>query len=279
MTLSFCFNELKRDLKQNGIGDFMFESYCLFAAATGFNRQYLACHGDEKIDNNKQSVLKKITKRRISGEPLQYIIGEWDFCDLSFKVGDGVLIPRPETEILVEYADEFLKANPKSIVFDLCAGTGAVGLTAAKHNPDCMVYLFEKYDKALEFLKINANDLKLNNVSIIKYDILKGFSEDLPKPDLILSNPPYIKTDELNGLQKEVKQEPMTALDGGEDGLVFYRAIFEKWFYALSQGAEVILECGDGQSDDVMSIFNSGVKSKKVIYDFNNIDRAVQIKV
>lgn len=279
MTLSACFEKLKNELKQGGVEDFLFESYCLFKCATGFNRQYLVCRSNDALEIDKLFLLNELVKRRIGGEPLQYIIGEWDFCDLTFKVGEGVLIPRPETEILVEIADEFLKDRPQAVVFDLCAGTGAVGFTVASHNPEAKVYLFEKYPDALNYLKKNADGLKLLNASIIECDILNDAFDDEVFPDIILSNPPYIKSNEIDGLQKEVQKEPATALDGGKDGLLFYRAIYEKWFTKIKEGGSLIMECGDGQSSDIMSIFKNGYRSKNIIYDFNNIDRVVQINV
>lgn len=279
MTLTACFEKLKNELKNGSVEDFLFESHCLFEYATGFDRQYLACHFNDEVENDKLLLINEITKRRISGEPLQYIIGEWDFCDLTFNVGKGVLIPRPETEILVERADEFLKAKPGAVVFDLCAGSGAVGLTVAKHNPDAKVYLFEKYFSALQYLNKNADDFKLSNASIIECDILNNAFDCSVIPDMILSNPPYVKTDEISSLQKEVREEPVSALDGGKDGLVFYRAIYEKWFAKIKEGGALVMECGNGQAQDIMSIFKDGFKSKNIIYDFNNIDRAVQINV
>lgn len=279
MTLAACFEKIKKEFKQSGIEDYQFESFCIFRSATGFDRQYVICHTGDELDFEKQFAVNELVKRRLSGEPLQYIIGEWDFCELTFKVGKGVLIPRPETEILVEYADEFLKKKPNSTVFDLCAGTGAVGLTVAKHNPESRIYLFEKYSDALKYLNINAAELRLPNVSILRCDILKDFKKYSETPDVILSNPPYVETAELKSLQAEVQKEPVTALDGGADGLLFYRSIYENWFNKIKNGGTVIMECGDGQSKDILSIFKSGFKSKNVIYDFNNIDRAVQINV
>lgn len=279
MTLSELLSGTKAALKNAGIENADFESFLLFEKATGINRSTLVCHGSCKAEASAQAQLLEFVTRRLSGEPLQYILGEWDFCDLTFKVGEGVLIPRPETEILVEKADLFLKTHKGAIVYDLCAGSGAVGLTVAKHNPDCRVYLFEKYSGALQYLECNAREMALANAEVLHCDILAGCPEALPYPNVILSNPPYICTDEIRSLQKEVQKEPDTALDGGADGLLFYRCIQKKWLPLLKSGDIAVLECGDGQTQAVMSIFKAFSQMQIPLYDFNHIDRAVQIIV
>ena len=193
-------------------------------------------------------------------------------------MGEGVLIPRPETEELVETAISVLRENPHSTVFDLCAGSGCIGLTVAKEVPECTVYLFEKYDAAFSYLQKNAEALNAPNAHLIKADIFTDTPPDGARADLLLSNPPYIPKRELAELQKEVLREPSTALDGGFDGLDFYRAIQNRWLPFVNADGTLLFECGDGQGSEIATLFESA-KAAKVLFDFQNIDRFVQIIV
>lgn len=268
-----------KKLKNSGNTDFAFDCDCLFSQFVGFDKIRRIVSENEDVSNEAENAFLSAVKRRTDGEPLQYILGEWEFMGLEFKVGEGVLIPRPETEMLVVEANACLKDKENPIVYDLCAGSGAIGLSVAKFNPFSTVYLFEKYDGALGYLRKNAEILGLSNVHILKYDIFDGCPCDLPKADVLLSNPPYIKDSEVKALQKEVGFEPDTALKGGEDGLVFYRAIHDKWNDAVKKGGIFVFECGDGQSEDIRSIFSDKQCEISVLYDFNDIDRTVKINV
>lgn len=268
-----------KKLKNSGNTDFAFDCDCLFSQFVGFDKIRRIVSENEDVSNEAENAFLSAVKRRTDGEPLQYILGEWEFMGLEFKVGEGVLIPRPETEMLVVEANAFLKRKENPIVYDLCAGSGAIGLSVAKFNPFSTVYLFEKYDGALGYLRKNAETLGLSNVCILKYDIFDGCPCDLPKANVLLSNPPYIKDSEVKTLQKEVGFEPDTALKGGEDGLLFYRAIHDKWYDAVKKGGIFVFECGDGQSEDIRSIFSDKQCEISVLYDFNDIDRTVKINV
>ncbi len=267
------------ELKNSGNADFGFDCDCLFSQFAGFDKIRRIVSENEDVSNEAENAFLSAVKRRTDGEPLQYILGEWEFMGLNFKVGEGVLIPRPETEMLVMEANAYLKYKEKTVVYDLCAGSGAIGLSVAKFNPFSTVYLFEKYDDALGYLRKNAEILELSNVHILKYDIFDGCPCDLPEADVLLSNPPYVKDSEVKSLQKEVGFEPDTALKGGEDGLKFYRAIHDKWFDAVKKGGIFVFECGDGQSEDITSIFSDKQCEISVLYDFNDIDRTVKINV
>lgn len=279
MTVNELYGIGLRMLKESGNADYSFDCDCLFTAFTGVDKTRRIINRNDDISAKAENSFFSAVKRRIDGEPLQYILGEWEFMGLPFKVGEGVLIPRPETEMLVETANEFLKNKVNAVVFDLCAGSGAIGLSVARYNPNVTVYLFEKYDGALKYLRENAGLLELPNVKILKYDIFNGFPNDLPKADILLSNPPYIKDDEVPLLQKEVSFEPDTALKGGEDGLVFYKAIHDKWLDGVKKGGIIVFECGDGQSEDIKSMFSDKSDKISVLYDFNDIDRTVKINV
>lgn len=219
----------------------------------------------------------KMLSRRIGGIPVQYILGEWDFMGLTFSVGEGVLIPRPETEQLVEYVTEKIKTMESPVVFDLCSGSGCIGLSIKHFVPQAEVYTIEISDDAIYYLEKNRNLLGLTDeVHCIKGDILEGFEGFplLPRPNVIVSNPPYIKSAEIETLQKEVLQEPVTALDGGSDGLIFYRTISQKWICAIEKGF-VAVECGEQQARDIAKLFSVQCDETEIINDFNDYERFV----
>ena len=191
--------------------------------------------------------LKEIVLRRLTHEPLQYILGSWEFYGLKFKVGKGVLIPRQDTEFLVDLAIRHLNMKPHTAVIDLCAGTGCIGISMASRLPYSHVTLLEKDDVAFSYLTENVNAILPNarNIKAVKGDVCqKGYGAF----DLIVSNPPYIKTSVINELSYEVKQEPIMALDGGEDGLFFYREIIKNWKDTLNDGGVLMVEIGYDQA-------------------------------
>lgn len=226
------------------------------------------------------ALYKEGISKRKQGEPLQYILGTWEFYGYPFKVGKGVLVPRPDTETLVDEGVEFLKKlhneNPeKEIkVLDLCSGSGCIAISVAKECPFADVTAVELNDIPLSYLKENIALNGAENVSVVKADVLNGHA-DFSQFDLILSNPPYIPTRDIEDLSAEVKNEPVSALDGGNDGLVFYRVLGDKWAEHLEEKGALMVEIGIGQECDVEDIFRkklSNVYSKK---DLNGIYRVV----
>lgn len=276
MTLKELFTYCSNQLSFGNCGDF--EAQCIFEDILKVKREKIYFI-DKIASEDDVSLINSVIERRKAGEPLQYILGNWDFYDLTFSVGKGVLIPRPETELLVDYAIEKLKNIDNPIVFDLCSGTGCIGLTVAKHIPDATVYLLEKEKTAFEYLKLNAKNLNLKNVNLINDDLFTIDLSKLPSADIILSNPPYIPSTEIKELQKEVLSEPISALDGGNDGLDFYRCLAEKWSGKVKENGFMAYECGDTQSSDIIDIFNGKFKENSVIFDFNNIDRIVTFRI
>ena len=256
-------------LSAAGIENCSNESRWLLESVLGIGTaEYLMTKETETAEKDAGSFLSKI-RERVSGRPLQYILGKWDFFGRSFCVGEGVLIPRPETEQLAELALEMLRDKKSPAVLDLCAGTGCIGLTIAKERPDANVVLVEKYSDALEYLDKNARELGVSNAQVIQGDIFDIDSLPSGSFDLIVSNPPYIPTSELPGLDREVCREPETALDGGEDGLRYYYAIKE--ISLKFGGCPVIVECGEGQADAICEIFGNA----RACEDFNSIKRFV----
>ena len=210
--------------------------------------------------------------RRKSGEPLQYILGSTDFMGMEIPVDSGVLIPRPETQLLVETAAALCgRINP--VCYDLCSGSGCVALALSKALDGGRIYAVEKYAPALRRLSLNtAHDPR---ITVYRADVLRNALTRLPIADLIVANPPYIPSKDVGGLQREVLREPVTALDGGEDGLIFYGAIVRIAQRRLREGGAVAAECGMGQAEAVAAIFGGGLRDVRVYNDFNGIGRVV----
>ncbi len=196
---------------------------------------------------------------------------------LTFNVGPGVLIPRPETEILCEYVIEKIKNITEPVVVDLCSGSGCIGLSVAYYNKNAKVFLVEKSNEALLYLRKNLEKLNLKNVTVIHGDVfkVKGLTDALPVADIIVSNPPYIRSNEISHLQTEVQKEPVMALDGGKDGLDFYRCLCCEWTRHLKKSGIMALECGEDQANDIAELFFKNSLEHKIIKDYNNIDRIV----
>jgi len=224
------------------------------------------------VTDEQVQLAKLLCSKRIRGEPLQYLLHEWEFYSLKFKVGAGVLIPRADTEVLVDSALEFLKTQKSADVVDLCSGSGCVAVSIAKNAPDCHVKAIEKSPDAFEFLKEN---IALNQVDI--QPILGDITTDVDGVyDLVVSNPPYIKRNIISSLQAEVQHEPFMALDGGADGLFFYRIIAEKWFHHVKNRGKIMVEIGYDQSEDVCKIFETlGLSNIKTIKDYSGNDRVI----
>ncbi len=264
--------------KLNNIDDGDIEARYIIEKVCGINYRDLLLRYSESISEENINKALLMADRRLAGEPIQYILGEWDFMDFTFKVGEGVLIPRPETEILVETVLENIKDISDPVVYDLCSGSGCIGLSIKKIRPDVKVYLVEKSEKALAYLKENCRNIcgELENTTVIQGDILNidAFS-NLPEADAIVSNPPYIRSDEIASLQSEVLLEPRMALDGGDDGLVFYRYLVSNWSEKLKGNGFMAFECGEDQAEDICGLFKKINFDNSIINDYNNIQRIV----
>lgn len=267
--------QVRTILEQHGGDSAGFETEQILKWATGLDRLTLSPDGE--IDGEKAEKAIDAAKRRIKGEPLQYILGEWDFFGLTFRVGEGVLIPRPETELLVEKVLEEIKKG--GTVIDLCSGSGCIPIAISKKS-GASCYGIEISEKALEYFKEN---IVLNNVggfvTPLCGDVLNPSDtllESLPeKCDIITANPPYLTADDMRELQKEVRHEPEIALFGGADGLDFYRVIFGKWKKKLAEKGRFIVETGDRQAEAVRELMEKEGFSCEIIKDYNKIGRLV----
>lgn len=247
-----------RTLEDGGVDNAQFDAEQLLMKFCGVTRSDMLLFPALDIPEDKARTALEAVSRRLSGEPLQYILGEWEFYGLPFYVGEGVLIPRQDTETIAELAVSFARARKGAgfLAADLCAGSGCIGITLAK-LAGVPVKLLELSEQALGYLRRN---IELNGVQrlceALCADVL---SEDaagkLPPLDLIVTNPPYLTAQDMRELQTEVAHEPETALFGGEDGLDYYRRMIPLWGAKLRDGGMLAAEIGMGQEKDVMRIF------------------------
>lgn len=264
MTLKQLYVLGRAELEKANIPDADFDARELLCRAFGLTETDYILRQDHKADEKQLNDYSAFVNRRSYGEPLQYILGEWDFFGNVFSVGEGVLIPRPETEQLAEMCIERIKKGGIKTVYDLCAGTGCIGISIAKACPDTKVYLMEKYDTALSFCRKNIVRNGVKNAEAVQCDIFSGLPEGLPPAQLIVSNPPYVPAEQIPGLQRELHFEPETALDGGNDGLDFYPAIAEKWAACSPELKFAAFECGEEQPGIVAGMFSRFGETKTV---------------
>lgn len=275
MRVEQAYRQCKNCLEKLGVFDPAFETMCIFEQSFSLNRAGIITHGNDEFSAKNQEKLHQILDRRAQHEPLQYILGIWNFCGFDFFVGDGVLIPRDDTEVVLNLCLEFLDKRQSKKAVDLCAGSGAISVALNKlANAD--VTSVELSDKAFSYLEKNVAH---NNacINIIKDDILKCYKDfDNSLFDLIVSNPPYIKTNEIKTLQAEVQKEPAMALDGGADGFGFYRSIIKNWSSKLKKGGALAFELGEEQADYVSELMkNEGYTDIKTALDISGIKRAI----
>ena len=277
MKINSIYSEILDQLTSCGVENPAFEAKELVKYFFHMSETDFLLSRNKDISDDICIKLKNAVSRRASGEPLQYIIGEWDFMDSTFKVGEGVLIPRPETEILCQYVLDNTKKIDKPVIYDLCSGSGCIAISIKKEIMDSQVIAVEKSDKAFAYLTRNNKLIcKDNAVVAVNEDIFNyDHFVDYPYADVIISNPPYIRSDEIAGLQKEVQYEPKMALDGGEDGLVFYRFIISVWKNKLKTGGFFAFECGEDQAFYISQLLNNSGFDSEIIKDYNNIDRIV----
>ena len=211
--------------------------------------------------------------------PIQYMVGQTEFCGLDFAVNEDVLIPRPETELLVESAAVVARGQlPGARILDLCTGSGCIAITLTKTVSNCRIVASDLSGKALEVAKANAERLgALGKIDFVNSDLFDNIEE---KFDIIVSNPPYIAKFEFDTLQKEVLKEPRMALDGGEDGLDFYRKIIKDARKFLKPDGHILFEIGFAQAGRILNIIEADciLKVLEVKKDFNGIDRVVIAK-
>jgi release factor glutamine methyltransferase len=281
----------KESLERSSIEDASREAETIIAHCLKTVRATLYRDNPE-IPEDLATKINSLVKRRATREPLQYILGYIDFLGLKIKVGQGVLIPRPETELLAEEAVKIISNFVASgdspgrenrisnfIILDLCTGSGCLALSLAKELPDIEVYGIDTSDSALKYANENAELNMIKNVTFLKgslFEPVKGLTFDL-----IVSNPPYIRSNDIKDLQPEIKGwEPQDALDGGADGLDYYKLIIHAVKNHLNEGGYLMLELGINQADAVKRMAeNAGLKDIIFIKDYAGIDRILVTKI
>ncbi|MFU0832244.1 MAG: Release factor glutamine methyltransferase [Oscillospiraceae bacterium] len=276
-TLSEVYRQGRNALAAGGNEGPGFEADCLFEKVFGLNRMERILRSDQPAQKDKAEHFRTLVCQRLQGRPLQYILGEWPFCGRNFFVGEGVLIPREETELLVQTASDMLQGEEKPHILDLCSGTGAVAIALGDLFADAQIDAIEWIQAAFGYLKRNIERSGLKNVRPVRMNVLDPNSaHSFGNIDCIVSNPPYVRKDELPTLQREVQFEPREALDGGADGLIFYRATAKLWLPALRPGGVLCVEVGDGQAEQTAEIFRTaGLSGIRFARDFSGIDRVV----
>ena len=278
MKLNDLKKELNAKLKPCSFEEAEFEADCILADLLGCTNSMLRIRLNDEVDGALCSKAFALAQRRLDREPLQYILGKWEFYSNEFYVGDGVLIPRPETELLVDIAVNELEGKENSVCFDLCSGSGCIGISVAKAVENSKVYLLEKSEKAFGYLVKNISLNGACGCRAVNGDLFDRGCIPAEKADVILSNPPYICSAVIPTLQAEVQREPLMALDGGSDGLVFYRAIADLWLDSLKKGGLLAVEIGEEQGAAVKEIFVPYFESVEVIKDYSGLDRVVLAK-
>lgn len=255
------FRECVSVMEDSGIDSAYFDTKCIF----------------EDFPEDREKILA-LVKRRSEGYPLQYLLGQWEFYGYPFKVDENVLIPRADTELIIENVLDICRKNnldsPK--IADLCSGSGCIGITLKKQIPSAEIYAVEISEKAVEIIHENAV-LNNANINIVNADVLNPATVGkLPVFDIIVCNPPYLTRQEMDNLQKEVTFEPSLALFGGNDGLDFYRKITSLWKNSLRKDGWLLYESGDGQNDDIKNILGkNNFYNITFSRDLNNIIRNV----
>lgn len=280
-TYNNLYLDARRALKAAGSDNAQLEAQELLCFASEKNRQELFRDMSLYAPGPIVERFNGLMERRLNGEPVAYLVGEWEFYGLTLDISPDVLVPRDDTEVLTRQAIERVTALSGEVrVLDLCAGSGCVGLAIAKNCPNARVMLGDISEGALRVCRQNTRRNNLTSqVSSCQVDALDKPSAALWDFDVIAANPPYIPTGELDALEVS-KFEPRLALDGGEDGLDFYRAITEKWVSSLRLGGWLICEVGIHQADKVEQLFaQHGLRDIQTYQDTGGIWRVVEGRV
>ena len=278
ITYNDLYLDIRRQLRAAGSGDPTLEARELVAFACGITREELLRDGRLYVTPEVEERVRSLVRRHLEGEPTAYLIGEWEFYGLPLDISRDVLVPRPDTEVLAELAIRFVRTQGDCRVLDLCAGSGCVGLAVASRCPGSRVVLGELSEGALRVCRQNVRRNGLSGrVVPMQMDALAPPPAQLGEFRCLVANPPYIPAGDIPGLDRSVKDyEPHMALDGGADGLDFYRSIAEKWRTVLTVGGRIFLEVGIGQADDVLRLLRAqGFGDLEITKDLHGIPRVV----
>ena len=278
ITYNNLYLDIRQQLRRAGIEEATLEARELVCFGTGKSREQLVRDGGLYASPELEKRVRDLVDRHLAGEPVAYLIGEWEFYGLPLDISPEVLIPRPDTEVLAEQAIGYVKTLGECRVLDLCAGSGCIGLAVASQAPQARVVLGEWSDGALRICRQNIRRNGLSGrVVPMGADARERPEKSLGEFQCIVSNPPYIPSGDIAGLDVSVKDyEPHLALDGGADGLDFYRSISQKWKEALVPGGRLYFEVGIGQADSVLRIMRAqGFGHIQVVKDLRDVPRVV----
>ncbi len=274
MTIFEALKNAAAQLDAAGVPDSRLDAEYLLAHVLGITRMQLLLDNASKLSLSMQAAFDVLLERRKLREPLQYILGKQPFMGLDLYVDESVLIPRPETELLCEHVLSWLKTSnlASPAVLDLCTGSGALAVAIASHAPTAVVSAADISPAAIDTARKNAH---MHNTCIAFYQGDFFHAVEGKEFDLIVCNPPYIPTAVCKTLQPEVLREPGNALDGGEDGLIFYKQLARYAPSFLCPGGALFCEVGFDQADDVKSMLMPHFHTITVFEDFNHIPRIV----
>lgn len=250
------------NLKQNNIENSTLKAKILLENILNVKKEYLLIHSEEEVKQEDKIKYENCIKELIKGKPLQYITNKQEFMGLNFYVDENVLIPQPDTEILVEKAIEIAETTQKNKILDMCTGSGCIAISLAKKINNAQITAVDISNSALNVANKNAiNNNVENKIKFINSDMFNNIEE---KFDIIVSNPPYIETETINKLEIEVQNEPHVALDGGIDGLKFYKIIANNAFEYLNENGYLLLEIGYNQQESVTQLLQDTGKYKNI---------------
>lgn len=250
------------NLKQNNIENSTLKVKILLANILNVKKEYLLIHSEEEVKQEDKIKYENNINELIKGKPLQYITNKQEFMGLNFYVDENVLIPQPDTEILVEKAIEIAETTQKNKILDMCTGSGCIAISLAKNINNAQIIATDISNNALNVANKNAiNHNVENKIKFINSDMFNNIEE---KFDIIVSNPPYIETVTINKLEIEVQNEPHLALDGGIDGLKFYKIIANNAFKYLNENGYLLLEIGYNQQESVTQLLQDTGKYKNI---------------
>lgn len=268
----------QKKLREAGVANPVLDSQLILSHVLGTDRLKLLVYDEIKLTKEQQECYGTLLAQRCQFVPIAYIIGRKEFYGLNFYVKKGVLIPRPETEFVVEEALKAASKISNPLIADLCSGSGAISVAIAVNSPKATVYATEISDIACEVARKNifAHGVQ-DRVLLFQGDLWAPIEErEIRGLDIIVSNPPYIPSQDLENLPNDVKNEPQLALDGGTDGLEFYRRIISRAHEFLKAGGSIILEIGWNQALDVKTLMEKeGFKDIQVVKDYAGFDRVV----
>ncbi len=275
-TIAELYQSGKLQLERAGVDSPAFDCMCIIEKVFLFSRADLIARGDAPASPEDTDEFTELINRRLNYEPLQYILGQWSFMGYPFKVGRGVLIPREDTSEVVNLCADSARGIENPAVLDLCSGSGAIAVVLSKILKNSSVTAVEASAEAFCYLEEN---IRLNNAAVnaVKGDVFTCADDfDDCSFDIILSNPPYVSSGEIDDLQKEVKAEPIMALDGGSDGCDFYRFITANWKTKLKPGGLMAFELGENQFEYVKGLMlKNGFINIREKLDLGGIQRAI----